>query len=425
MSALAASAGPIPGFLRFVTIVEVFVVAVSAIGLYVWPAVARELWAWSPAPFNARHMGAIFFTALLPLGVLAWTGRWDGGRVVLWLIFSFTSAVMLAMFIHHRDFAWSRPGAWGFWFLYLFLPVNSAIYLHRLRHRVLPSAFVPRPAARSLLDALAWLAGVYGLLLLLWPTVATAFWPWPVDSFHGRMYASACLAPAVAAVVMRRRSTAAEWRILGAALVVLGVLSLAGVAWTSAQVPAARQVNFAAPATLAFGVMQLALLFTGAVLCTHGGLGRLPTSVPWLRWFTLGMGLAFTLAGVAGFVPGLTLPPPLGAPPMLVDLCYGRLLGLFPVNVVHNLFHLAVGVAGLLAWRREGASLAFTRVVAVALGLLTLMGLGAPWDTGFGVLPVYGHAAWLHGLEALLAAYLGFVVPHWSPPARRLLGAAA
>jgi hypothetical protein len=125
------------------------------------------------------------------------------------------------------------------------------------------------------------------------------------------------------------------------------------------------------------------------------------------------------------FVPGLTLPPLPGAPPMLLDVCYGRLLGLFPVNVVHNLFHLAVGLAGLLAWRRESASLAFTRTVAVALGLLTLMGLGAPWDTGFGVLPVYGHAAWLHGLEAVVAAYLGFVVHPWSWPARRVLSAAA
>ena len=425
MNLPTVSPGRIPRFLRFVTIVEVVVVAVSALGLYLWPGIARDLWAWSPAPFNARHMGAIFFTALLPLAVLAWNGRWDGGRVVLWMIFSFTTAVMLAMCFHREAFEWSRPGAWGFWFLYLFLPVNSAVYLLRLRHAALPSAFVPQSATRWLLDTLAVVAGAYGLLLLWQPTMATAFWPWAVDAFHGRMYASAALAPAVAATVMRQRTTAAELRILGAALAVLGVMSLAGVAWTSAQVPAARQVDFAAPGTLAFVAMQLALLFTGAVLCTHGGLGRLPPTVPWLRWFTLGMGVAFTQAGVAGFVPGLTLPAPLGAPPMLLDLCDGRLLGLFPVNVVHNLFHLAVGVAGLLAWRRESASLVFTRAVAVALGVLTLMGLGAPWDTGFGVLPVYGHAAWLHGLEALVAAYLGFVVFPWSPPARRVFSAAA
>jgi Domain of unknown function (DUF4383) len=119
--------------------------------------------------------------------------------------------------------------------------------------------------------------------------------------------------------------------------------------------------------------------------------------------------IAFTTAGVSGFIPGLTLPPPLGALPMALDLCYGLLLGLFPVNVLHNLFHLAVGIGGLVVWQNQARSVQFARVVALALGMLTLMGFGPPMNTGFGYLPVYGHDVWLHGAEALVAGYLGFI----------------
>jgi hypothetical protein len=104
MTTTPSSSVQIPPFLRFVTIVEVVVVMVSALGLFLLPGIARSLWAWSPLPFNARHMGAIFFTALLPLAVLAWNGRWDGGRIVLWMIFSFTFSVMLAMLLHRESF---------------------------------------------------------------------------------------------------------------------------------------------------------------------------------------------------------------------------------------------------------------------------------------------------------------------------------
>jgi hypothetical protein len=47
--------------------------------------------------------------------------------------------------------------------------------------------------------------------------------------------------------------------------------------------------------------------------------------------------------------------------------------------------------------------------MAVGLSAFTLMGLVPALHTAFGLMPVYGHDVWLHGLEALLAAYFGFV----------------
>jgi hypothetical protein len=48
----------------------------------------------------------------------------------------------------------------------------------------------------------------------------------------------------------------------------------------------------------------------------------------------------------------------------------------------------------------------------VILTVFTVMGLLPGLSTTLGLLPLFGHDIWLHGLEALLAVYLGwFYVP--------------
>ena len=126
------------------------------------------------------------------------------------------------------------------------------------------------------------------------------------------------------------------------------------------------------------------------------------------RYFALVVGAAFTLAGVAGFIPFFTPHAPADAPHLLVDTSYGLLLGLFPVNIIHNLFHFAVGVMGLLAFRSYPSSLQFSRFLGITLAILTLMGMIPALNTGFGLWPLYGHDIWLHGLEAVIGIYLGF-----------------
>jgi hypothetical protein len=126
------------------------------------------------------------------------------------------------------------------------------------------------------------------------------------------------------------------------------------------------------------------------------------------RYFALVVGAAFTLAGIAGFLPFFTPHPPPGAPDLIVDTSYGLLLGLFPVNLIHNLFHFSVGVLGLLAFRSYASALQFSRFLGIALGILTLMGMIPGLSTGFGLWPLYGHDIWLHGIEAVTGIYLGF-----------------
>lgn len=128
-----------------------------------------------------------------------------------------------------------------------------------------------------------------------------------------------------------------------------------------------------------------------------------------MRTFALVYGLVFTLVGLLGFVPGL-VSPPVGHPDLAIDGMHGRLLGLFPVNWLHNLIHLAFGIWGLAASRGWGASRAYARSVAVIYAVLAVMGLIPGLNTTFGLVPIHGNDIWLHALLAAGAAYFGWFV---------------
>jgi hypothetical protein len=136
------------------------------------------------------------------------------------------------------------------------------------------------------------------------------------------------------------------------------------------------------------------------------------------RNFALVLGVVLLLAGIAGFIPGLVThaepttglaPGDPGAMPgaAVVD-SYGYLLGLFPVNALHNLFHLVWGLYGIIAYRSFGGPRGFAKATAVVYGLLTVLGLIPGLNTAFGLIPLFGHDVWLHALIAIPAAYFGF-----------------
>ncbi len=261
---------PIPAFLRIVTIVECFVVAAAGITLFFFPAFAKTAWVWDVPPFNARYVGAIYFAALLPLIVLAWVARWSPGRVVLWMIFVFTTCIGLVMLMYIPQFEWTRFGTPVFWALYIFLPFNSVFFLNKLRGWKVAGSEETPAAMRTLLLALFILLGLYGIGLLLAPETVTAFWPWKIDAFHGRIYAATFLTPAVGAWVIRRQGAPAERLVLGLTIATLGVLAILGTLWTSATLPLEKQIIYTNLGTWAFFGMNLLCGAAGFALIQSG-----------------------------------------------------------------------------------------------------------------------------------------------------------
>ena len=138
--------------------------------------------------------------------------------------------------------------------------------------------------------------------------------------------------------------------------------------------------------------------------------------------FALVLGFAYLLAGLMGLIPLFLLPPPVDAPPTSFTLLYGYLLGLFPVNLLHSVFHIAIGAWGISAGTGRASAIGFSRGVAMLYSVLTLMGMFPLMNTVFGMLPIHGHDVWLHGFTAAAAVYFGWREPSAMKDRRHILG---
>lgn len=128
--------------------------------------------------------------------------------------------------------------------------------------------------------------------------------------------------------------------------------------------------------------------------------------------FAFFCGIAYLGIGLLGLMPQALQPPPSDSPPMNVALLHGYLLGLFPVNVVHNGVHIAIGAWGIVAGRSVVSPKVYARAVAIAFAALALLGLAPGLDTLFGIIPLHGNDIWLHAGTAAIATYFG-----WHPAA--------
>jgi hypothetical protein len=143
------------------------------------------------------------------------------------------------------------------------------------------------------------------------------------------------------------------------------------------------------------------------------------------RRFALLLGVVFVIVGILGFVPGVNSMhgDNHGGKLIVTGPGHGDLLGLFHVNLLHNLVHILFGVGGIVAARTFPAARGYARFVAVAYALLAVLGLiqtGNVWNT-FGLIPISGYDVWLHALIAAAAAFVGFggireTAPGGAPP---------
>jgi hypothetical protein len=110
-------------------------------------------------------------------------------------------------------------------------------------------------------------------------------------------------------------------------------------------------------------------------------------------------GIVFLIIGIAGFfVTGTSMDASMDTAP--------RLLGIFPVNALHNLVHMAFGIWGLLAARSFSGARTYAQIGGVIYLVLAALGLIAP--TTFGLIPIGGNDVWLHALLGIVLAAVGF-----------------
>lgn len=114
-----------------------------------------------------------------------------------------------------------------------------------------------------------------------------------------------------------------------------------------------------------------------------------------LRTLAVIFGLVFLAIGILGFVPAFTPD--------------GMLLGIFQVNLVHNLVHLLTGVVSLLCGLSSViASRWFFRLFGIVYGVVAVWGFVVGDAPILGILANNKADAWLHTGIAIVSLALGF-----------------
>jgi hypothetical protein len=144
---------------------------------------------------------------------------------------------------------------------------------------------------------------------------------------------------------------------------------------------------------------------TGSEPARSAGAQRTRTPV---QLAALVVGAVFLLVGILGFIPGITT--------NFDQLTFAghhsgaMLLGIFHVSILHNLVHLAFGVAGLALARTFSGARGFLLVSGVIYALLGIYGVVINQQSSANFVPVNTADNWLHfGLAALMLA-LGLVL---------------
>jgi len=116
-----------------------------------------------------------------------------------------------------------------------------------------------------------------------------------------------------------------------------------------------------------------------------------------LQTVALVFGALYLAAGILGFLPFL------GGSATMTNRA---LFGLFNINLLHNLVHVVIGIAGLAAAASLANSRTFCQLVGVVLLALGVLGGVVPQPLG--LLDIGGLDIALHLVSGAVLAYFGF-----------------
>lgn len=127
-----------------------------------------------------------------------------------------------------------------------------------------------------------------------------------------------------------------------------------------------------------------------------------------LRKAALAVGAVFLLVGILGFIPGITTN--YDEMKFAGHHSGAQLLGIFGVSVLHNLVHLAFGVAGLALARTWDGARAFLIGGGAIYLVLTVYGLLVDRHDDANFVPLDTADNWLHFVLGVTMIALGVLL---------------
>jgi hypothetical protein len=262
----AADANPrLPRF-ALGTMISVCIGVILGLTLLV-PEFSIPRWPWEIKPFNARFIGIFYLAAWLGAIYVAVVGRRSPALAFARDAATFTSLATLASLIHRDQFVSERPLAVAVWWIAYVGFSAALIQTVRLLSAGPEPGQPASPSLSRLMQVYALITAVYGLALFMVPATATAFWPWPVDAFHARVYSGIFISGTVLILGLRRNATAMDLKRAGLQQAVLGL----GAIWATWSVDlTAQRVDWSAGGTLLWlalfggvGLAGLAMVMQG------------------------------------------------------------------------------------------------------------------------------------------------------------------
>ena len=207
----ATTAGPRAGTpivwpLRAWFAAEVFFAVAALLSIGLDPGNTEEGWAWPIEPVVTAAVLAAFYVAVAPIMLLAlFAKRWEMVRVIVPAAILFTSAELIATFLHWDKFS-TGTAPFYLWFASYLLPppIFIATYLWQQRRAAprSPSA-EPLPALlRSLLFVLGGFLSVEAVVAFAYPAWFTDDFPWSLTPLTARALCGFLLALGALMVTM-------------------------------------------------------------------------------------------------------------------------------------------------------------------------------------------------------------------------------
>ncbi|MEU4797831.1 DUF4383 domain-containing protein [Streptomyces sp. NPDC023327] len=128
------------------------------------------------------------------------------------------------------------------------------------------------------------------------------------------------------------------------------------------------------------------------------------------------VGAVFLLVGVLGFIPGITTD--YDTMKFASHDSGAELLGVFQVSILHNLVHLAFGVAGLALARTVSGARTFLLAGGAVYLVLWLYGLLIDHHSSANFVPLNNADDWLHFVLGIGMIALGALLTRRSAAAR-------
>jgi hypothetical protein len=212
---------------------KIYFAAVGLLALWVgiWgyfiPSQVDKAIPWLVPPLHARFLGAMYLsgTTFMIGGILS--QYYGEVRVMIRAILIWTGMLFIVSLFYLNEFDYSRTQVWIWFGAYIIYPLIALwlIWNDRNLREDIPGISLPA-WVRNYLAIQGAIVTILALALLLFPESMVAVWPWAITRLLAQLYSAPFLAYGVSSLMLSRRQTWGEIRVVVTATFVfaLGVL---------------------------------------------------------------------------------------------------------------------------------------------------------------------------------------------------------